>query len=453
MFVDHIRDFFVRRSFLPARIVAAVSGGGDSSALLLALCELRNDGCDVVAAHVNHHLRGAESDGDEQFVRALCEELGVVLHVADGTLCPDALGARGVEAAAREIRMVRLQAIRAAECAALIATAHHRDDQAETILMRLMSGGGPAAMRGIRAVREDGIIRPMLDLSRAAVDDFLRQRHVTARVDSSNADPRFRRNQARLMLRGLDRAATATLLDIAENADLQWPYLLRAIDAAEAGCAEPDVRETRFRRWPDDLWIRQALLHRHILRLDPDARDISAEDLARLARSVDRARRISVTRALELIRSGDGFVLRRRPLPAAAFEVTLQAGEAVQLPALGATIEVVARVAGSDAARRTPKRQPFCLPSGAEPRFVVRNRRNGDRFQPLGMRSAKKLKNFLIDRKVPVEFRDRLPLLLWHDEIVWVGGVEVSERFKLGPADAAGDCYEVALETAATDTP
>ena len=86
----------------------------------------------------------------------------------------------------------------------------------------------------------------------------------------------------------------------------------------------------------------------------------------------------------------------------------------------------------------------FQLPSGTPPHFVLRNRRPGDRFQPLGMAKAKKLKDFLIDRKIAVDLRDRLPLLVWNDEIVWVAGVEVSERFKVTGAEA--DRYEVWLE-------
>jgi tRNA(Ile)-lysidine synthetase-like protein len=86
----------------------------------------------------------------------------------------------------------------------------------------------------------------------------------------------------------------------------------------------------------------------------------------------------------------------------------------------------------------------FQLPPNAPPRFTIRNRRPGDRFQPLGMAKAKKLKDFLIDRKIAVDLRDRLPLLVWNDEIVWVAGVEVSERFKVTGAEA--DRYEVWLE-------
>src|SRR5207244_6335030 len=116
-----------------------------------ALAELGT--LELIAAHVNHHLRGAESDGDEAFVRDLCARVGVPLRVADGTLDAEAVRHRGVEAAAREVRHARLHEIRAETGAKYVATAHHKNDQAETGLMRLMTGGGIAALRGIHPVR------------------------------------------------------------------------------------------------------------------------------------------------------------------------------------------------------------------------------------------------------------------------------------------------------------
>jgi len=93
-----------------------------------------------------------------------------------------------------------------------------------------------------------------------------------------------------------------------------------------------------------------------------------------------------------------------------------------------------------------PTTQPFQLPRGAKPHFTIRNRRSGDRFRPLGLGHEKKLKDLLIDRKIPVEERDRIPLLIWNGEIVWVAGVEISDSFKID--DAGGDRYEAAVNYA-----
>jgi tRNA(Ile)-lysidine synthase len=425
MIVDAIRRFFAEHD-IRGPIVAAVSGGVDSTALLVALVEVD---VEFSAAHINHHLRSAESDDDEAYVRELCARYDIALRVADGTLDPEAIRQRGVEAAAREVRHARLREIAGD---ALIATAHQKNDQAETVVMRLMTGGGIAALRGIHPVREDGVIRPLLNVTRMEIEQFLKERKITPRFDRSNADPRFLRNRIRATLREFDAGVIENLAAVADHAREQWPLLERAIDASEDIVTTDD--ETRFRSMPDDPWIRQALLLRHIRRLDPEARDVSAADLERLAVASERT---SVTKTLELLKDGDEIVLRRRREHATPqFEIEIDAGSEVYIPEIETTIRI-------GRAERS-NNQLIQLPKGALPHFIVRNRRDGDRFRPLGMAHDKKLKDLLIDRKIAATFRDRIPLLLWNDTIVWVAGVEVSELFKVTGETA--DLYEVAIE-------
>jgi tRNA(Ile)-lysidine synthase len=395
---DVIRRFFAARGLEPGHVLVACSGGPDSTALLMAMSELTA----VTCAHVNHRLRGADSDDDERFVRDLCARLSLPLLVADGTLDQAAIKRSGVEAAAREVRFARLQELRQACGARWIATAHQKNDQAETILMRLFTGTGLAGLRGIHPVRDDGVIRPLLEATRADVERFLRERGIEARFDRSNDDPRFLRNRIRATLAQYEPAVIDNLAAVAEQARRQW-----------------EVTE-------------QAILHRAIRTLDPHARDVSAADLERLTGEVPK--RASVTKTLELLRRGEEIVLRRVPQPTPEFEIALQAEEPAVIPELGLTIRVTAHPTGNG--------QRFRLPEGAQAHFTVRNRRDGDRFQPLGMEHEKKLKDLLIDRKIAAELRDRIPLLVWNGTIVWVAGVEISERFK---ATDGARLYEVSI--------
>lgn len=431
----NLRQFFVKHDIPSCRIAAAVSGGVDSTALLLALADLRADGFDVIGAHVNHHLRGAESDLDEAFVRDLCAQLGVAVHVADGTLDQTRMRERGVEAAAREVRYARLGQIRNETNAVWIATAHQKNDQAETVLMRLLTGSGIAGLRGIHPVREDGFLRPLLDVTREEIEAFLHERGVTPRIDRSNEDPRFLRNRVRVIVRELD--AIGALASVADQSRAQWPILERAIDDASRACVDASAHEARFHSWPENVWLRGAVLQREIRRLDPHARDF---DAFRIAGEVDSIRRVHVTKNLELVRRGDALVLRPHPEPAPEFEVELTPEHPAFVPELRKTLHLAPH--HKPPAEKT--QQLIQLPRGAAPRFTVRNRRRGDRFHPLGLAAPKKLKDFLIDRKIPVEARDRLPLLIWNEEIVWVAGVEVSERFKVSSPE--GVLYEVWME-------
>lgn len=443
MVLEAVRQSFVKYGIGPCRLVAAVSGGTDSTALLLAMADLRTDGFDLVCAHVNHRLRGAESDADEAFVRDLCATLDVPLHLADGTLDDRVMRDAGVEAAAREVRYARLREIRERTGARFVATAHQKNDQAETVLMRLMTGSGIAGLRGIHPLRDDGFLRPLLDVTRDAIDAFLRERAVTPRFDRSNDDPRFLRNRVRAALREL--GGVENLADLAEQARSLWPIIERAIDAVED--VETSDVATRFLSWPDDPWLRQALLHRHIRRLDPRVRNVSAASLARLAAELEGIRRVSVTKSLELARRGEELVLGKPPEPTVAFELELTPEAPAWIPALDLTVRI-ARCNAADIGGAA--RQLIQLPEDSAPRFLVRNRRAGDRFHPLGLAGSKSLKDFLIDRKIEAEKRDRLPLLIWNDAIVWIAGVEVSERFKV-TSPPGGALFEVWMEGSGVD--
>jgi len=184
-----------RQMFAPGeRVVVAVSGGADSVALLAALAEAKSRlGITLLCGHFNHRLRAAEADGDEEFVAALCDRLGLPFHSARAELT---LTGASIEARARRQRYAFLRALAAQQGATRIATAHTLDDQAETVLMRLLRGSGSDGLRAIRAVR--GIlVRPLIEVSRSAVLDYLAERGLTYRTDTSNRDLRFLRNRVR----------------------------------------------------------------------------------------------------------------------------------------------------------------------------------------------------------------------------------------------------------------
>ncbi len=210
-------------------VLAALSGGADSVALLRVLLAL---GYPVRAFHLNHCLRGAEADRDEAFCRAICERLGVTLTVERIDVRAEARSAgEGVEAAARRIRYARLSA---AAQGIKIATAHTADDNLETMLFHLMRGTGPKGLAGIPPVRGD-IIRPLIGVERAQVEDYLRGLGQDFVTDSTNADDSFTRNRIRheivpvlrqlnpavcgaaARLSGLLRQDEACLSDLARN--------------------------------------------------------------------------------------------------------------------------------------------------------------------------------------------------------------------------------------------
>jgi tRNA(Ile)-lysidine synthase len=231
-----IASLKIERSLLRAgdRVCVAISGGADSVALLLALHEQRAElGIGLNAAHVHHGLRGAEADADEAFVRALCERLEVPLIVFRvDTASRQAVEREGVEEAARELRYAALQGLLESGAADVVATAHTLDDQAETVMMKLLRGAWTEGLGGISPeVQETGnrkqetagrIVRLMLRVRRSEVEAFLRERGQDWREDATNADVALTRNRVRHelmpMLRSFNPAADEMLANVSELA-------------------------------------------------------------------------------------------------------------------------------------------------------------------------------------------------------------------------------------------
>jgi tRNA(Ile)-lysidine synthase len=449
MLADAIRRFFETRASAPSRLLLALSGGTDSTALLLALVQFREEGFELVAAHVNHRLRGEESDADQDFVRHLCAANGVELMVADGTLDEAALRDRGIEAAAREVRRGALERMREECGAAWIVTAHHQGDQAETVLMRLLTGRGSARLGGIAPLTADGFLRPLLDVPKAEIEAFLAGRGITPRHDRSNDDIRFLRNRVRHellpLLREYNPRIVETLAATAARAREEQALIDEALERHAKAFVERSTSAARFRleAMPERPFAVQALLHRELRRLDPNARDVDEGDLVRLASELPTLKRTSVTRDLELVREGDEVVLRRKPGVALDYEIALTPEASIDVAAVPATLHL-RPFHGLPDWSGAPDRQLFQLPPGAEAAFLVRNRRHGERFRPLGLPAEKKLNEFLIDRKIPREAREQIPLLVWNGKVVWVAGVAVSDEFKV--TDPPGQLFEVILE-------
>lgn len=227
---EHVRERMEEFDFaLPAaRVVAMISGGSDSTALLLALADSAAPG-GLSALHVNYGLRGPESDADEAFCRELCERVGVDLAVRGAGAAPSG----NLQDWARDLRYEAAEELaRSAGGRVAIATAHTADDQAETVLYRLFASPGRRALSGIPE-RRGAILRPLLGLRRGELREWLTARGERWREDASNEDPRFARVRARQLLRdaeALHPAAVANLLQTIEDLKEEGDELAAVVD-------------------------------------------------------------------------------------------------------------------------------------------------------------------------------------------------------------------------------
>jgi tRNA(Ile)-lysidine synthase len=424
-------------------VLAGVSGGADSVAMLDALVELRQQfGYRVAAAHLNHCIRAGESDRDERFVRELCARLGVDL-IAERAESFD-VQAGNLEERAREVRRAFFDRVAGELGASHVALAHTADDQAETVLMRLLRGAGAAGLAAMAECGPGRIVRPMLTLRRRAILAYLRARGLAHVEDSSNREPAFLRNRVRHeLLPKLEREYASGLAErLVELASemrsldgFMTELAARELDAMfDAGIGSLALAPLR---------LLHPALQAAVLRTFIDRR---VGSLRRITRAhIDGMRHLALdgppngtfalpggvaaVREYEILR-----VVRRNHADAARFEVALAPSGSTFVAESGFSFD--ARVLpGCDVRLPTgPFDAVFDLARlGAEP-LIVRNFNAGDRIAQLGIEGTRKVKNVFIDHKLPRLRRASWPVVTLGSEVVWLPGILRSRIALVGSA-------------------
>jgi len=421
-------DRALRMLGTPARggsIVVGLSGGADSVALLDALVSLqRRRSFRVVAAHLDHGLR-PDSAADAAFCASLCARLGVPLRVGAADVRARTRTERGgLEAVARRERYAFLRRVGAEEGASAIAVAHTLDDQAETLLLRLLRGAGATGLGGMRP-RSGEIVRPLLGVSRTEVLAHLRERDLPWREDPTNADLAHRRNRVRHELlpylesrynpsvrRVLARSA-GLLAEEAAHVRGEAIRLLERIGRAEADAVVVSRSELSATPRP----LARAVVRAALERAGGLAR-VSAEHVERIldltASTAPSGRRLPLPGGREASFRFGEIRLGPRGGDASGFARPLSVPGRVELPG-GRAIEACPLAGPADA---RPGMEAVPVPGG-EP-LLVRTRRPGDRVFRGGREVS--LSRLLMERRIPAEERGRLPLVASGDRVLWVAG-------------------------------
>ena len=413
-------------------IVSALSGGADSVALLHALASAGPErGVRVVAAHLDHQLR-PDSTEDARFCRELCDRLGVALHTGRADVAARAArDGGGIEQAARIERHAFLRAVRKQTEAAAIALAHTRDDQAETVLLRLLRGSGRVGLGAMRA-RTRRLLRPLLDVSRAEVLAYLEAHGLAWREDASNQDVRFARNRVRhelvpyLERRFNPRVREALARSAGQMAD-EADALAGQADALHARAAEGDSLSRAVLRDAPPAIARLAL--RRALEESGGLAEVTAvhvERLLRLARNpASSGRRLPLPGGREALVRFDRLVIAARRPGAQPFAAALSVPGRVSLPdgrVLAAeTVNGPGALAADEAVVPAP-----------EVGLSVRTRQPGDRVRFRGREIS--LKRYLLDRRVPADLRTGLPLVAEGSRVVWIPGLVTDVQEECGRA-------------------
>lgn len=406
--------------------LVAVSGGADSVALLLILRRL---GYQVEAVHCNFHLRGAESDRDEQFVVSLCSDQGVPLHIShfDTNTYAD-IHQVSIEMAARQLRYRYFEQLRRDVGGSEVCVAHHRDDAVETLIMNLVRGTGIHGLTGIRP-RNGHVVRPLLCVSRADILSYLDSCSQPYVVDSSNLVPDVVRNKIRLevlpLLRQINPAASENIAQTARRmADAERLFNAAVRSAVEQLVVGGAVSISDLLRQPSPECILFELLSPH---------GFSPAQVQQIAAILHAPRSgclfQSPTHELT-VHCGSLIVEeRRQPLP----ELTIPEPGLYRY-----TEEVSLRISLTDDV--VVSRSPQCATlDAAKVRFplTVRPVRPADRFSPFGMKSSRLVSDYLTDRKLSI-FEKRRQTVVVDAEgcIVWLIGQRTDQRFAVDESTA-----------------
>ena len=447
---DRVRRFLADQEGIdPAgRILVALSGGRDSCALLHVLASLRSEfSLDLSAAHVHHGLRQADADRDLEFSKAFAASLEVDFYSVSGDAGGWARRAhRSIQEAARELRHYHLFGIADETGATHLAIGHTEDDHLETILLNTVRGTGIDGLKGLPP-RTGRVLRPLRDVTREETGEYCRIHGIAFRDDESNSSLRYRRNRVRTELlpnlatyyNPAVRDALKRLSDCAgEDADYLWAA---ACDALSRCTRRRDAESLVLDR--AELGRCHPALARRVMRLaielvrgtlaDVDLATVDSI-LARSGEGVDFA--LTLKGARTRVEGREGVIaVRRVSAPASGRPVVislLPEGWTDAQPFGGRFRTTFEDASGSAEAGSSPF---DCALDADEIRgeLRARNRRPGDRFQPLGMTGTRKLQDLFVDAKIPKERRDQVPLVVDDAGILWAVGHAVCHRARITP--------------------
>lgn len=404
------------------RVLAAFSGGADSTAMALLLKKL---GYQVFLGHVDHGLR-PDSSADARHCWATARRLGLELFVSRVKVHPP------TQAEARRVRYAALQTMAQACGTGKIATGHTMDDQAETVMLRLDRGGYGL---GIPPVR-DNIVRPILDLRRKDTEQVCLAEGVEFCNDPTNTNPRYRRVAARMKLAAapegevgrlssVARANRAEAEAVAARVQSMWPDMA----ASGAGNVTVDRRGLEQAAGP----VQNQLIRRAAAELSVEPTGRVVRDIVEKVLPVTGAR-LALPGGLSVWSERDRLVFGRPQEQPVLTRVAVAVPGVTPLPGWGAELSVEPGPVPGPGGWTAERTMELIDASRVQAGLAVRQWRPGDRFRPLGAPGSRKLQDFFVDTGVPRDARHGVPLVVSGDEIVWVGGHRLDDRFKVTAA-------------------
>ncbi len=427
------------------KIILGISGGPDSVCLLHILNRLKETfDIKIYAAHLNHQIRGLEAQKDALYVAKLCEEMGVKYFVRSIDVpkyCEE--NKVSIEDGARTLRYELFYEIMQKTNANKIAIAHNMNDQAETILMHIMRGTGLQGLRGIEYIRDNVIIRPILDIERSEIEDYCEKYNLNPRIDKTNLDPIYTRNKVRLKLipymqenfnsnviKSIVRMSSSLRNDsdyIEENALMKFEEICTVLDESV--------------EIPVDLFvnlhnaIKYRIIRYAIKYILGDTNFIDQRhllDIIELESEKKVGKKLNIPRGLFVYRKKNSIIITAKELITKEidFSYNVPRNGFVKIKELDILVETeTMSIEKYNLVKQENKKNRWFDISKLDGDIIVRSRQSGDKINlSIG---NKKLKSLFIDMKIPKEERCKIPILVNNQEVMCVGTYRMSEKFKV----------------------
>lgn len=429
------------------RIIVGVSGGPDSVCLLHVLWSLKAVlGISLVAVHLDHEYRGEAARQDACYVKELCEKLEVPFYCFSENI-EGMAKERGLsfEEMGRERRYALFFKVLEETKGTKIAVAQNQNDQVETILMRMMRGTGMDGLCGIPYKREDGVVRPLLDTDRKSIEAYCKERDLKPRQDATNLENVYTRNRIRLDLIPYIEAHfnsnfRRTLLRNIETVRDDVAYLNQMTEQVFHQTVTIKSKGSWVLDGPTFLKLHSALqkrLIRYIVNaFKGDRLDLSVKQVQQIVSMIHNRQ----TSKKHILPNGMTFKINyneiditdgsKEKLPG-QWQYTIGLDERVEIPEANMCVSMTEVAADEEPKVKGGPNWTLVDGDLLAKELILRNRQPGDRFTPMGMQGTKKVKDYLMDKKVDRQIRDFIPLLCNGEQIVWILGYQIDNHYRL----------------------
>ncbi|MFD3155551.1 tRNA lysidine(34) synthetase TilS [Haloimpatiens sp. FM7330] len=426
------------------KVIVAVSGGPDSMCLLHMLYNIKNQlDISIVVAHLNHCLRGKDADEDEKCVEKFCEKVGVKFfskRVDVNKLANDKN--ISCELAGREARYQFFHEVKDKTKAQKIAVAHNANDKAETVIMRIIRGTGLDGLSGIKPIRDNVIVRPIINLTRQEIEEYCKQNNIDTRIDKTNLENIYSRNKIRLELipyieKNFNKDIINTINRFSEIVSKDNEYLEKlANDKYEMYCNFKNGKIIINKQiFYEDEAILTRVVRICLLKIKGNLYNLEKKhiyDILKIQKH-STGKKINLPGNLIVTNNyGDIYIYNKQDMNFDSNEqVRINLNSKQYINNLSININTCIEENNINIKYESNEYIKYFDFEKIQGDILLRFRRKGDRFTPLGMKGSKKLKDLFMDLKIPKDERDRIPLICFGNNIGWVVGYRISEKYKI----------------------